>query len=125
MPITSSTIAKISAAFLVATSTIGTISAAQHYITLGVIDDSMRTKQTLDESFLAMISSGITLSADERLRRSVEDESEQLRVVHQSIVELVSQARERLLLDIFLWVLVFIASNVALVLTWRQSEKPV
>ena len=114
---------KFIAAALVAISTIGVISAAQHYFALAAIDDALQSKQTLDESFVLMIKSGLAASQrDDSLRKSVEDESEQIKAVHRSITELTSQVQRRLLVDISLWGLVFVAAMIALVKVRRSTR---
>ena len=124
MTVALNSILKLVAAALVVISTIGVISAAQHYFALSVINDALRSKQTLDESFVLMIKSGLATSqGDGSLRKSVEDESRQLNAVHHSITELTSQVQRRQLIDISLWVLVFIAAMIALVKAQRSTRQ--
>lgn len=114
---------KLIAAALVVISTMGVISAAQHYFALSAINNSLQSRQTLDESFVLMIKSSLaTSSGDNSLRKSIEDESAQLNAVHRSITELVSQVQRRQLVDISLWVLVFAAAMIALVKVQRSTK---
>ncbi len=118
-----SSVLKLVASALVVISTIGVISAAQHYFALSAINDALQSKQTLDESFVLMIKSGLVASqVDGPLRKSVEDESGQLSAVHRSITELTSQVQRRHLVDVALWVLVFVAAMIGLLKVHRSMR---
>ncbi|WP_295637875.1 hypothetical protein [uncultured Methylibium sp.] len=114
---------RLAVVLLVVISTVGAISATQRYFTLVALSESLQSKRSLEDSFVLMVKSGLaTTKVDGVLLRSVEDESEQLRVVHDSIAKLASQTLRWELVDASLWTLMFAISSTLLIVGRRRSR---
>lgn len=115
-------VVKLAAVLLVATASIGTIWAANHYYTLVVLETAMQSTRVLEDSFILMVKSKLLASDGKSdLGKAVQTEADQLTGVRKSVAETVSRIRRERLVDIALWVLVFVLSSAAALFSYRSA----